>query len=78
MQYIDIYGVMIQYITNNLDPTNYLLNFRIIAINELCPKVIVRFTLKNITNTLSKIWTQIIKGESLEDLFDCVCAAVEM
>ena len=34
----DIYGVIIQYITDHLDPANYLLNFGIKPINELCPK----------------------------------------
>ena len=77
-QYTDIYGVIIQYITDHLDPTYYLLNFGIIAINDLCPKAIIRFTLKNIRNNLSKSWTQVIEGETLEDLFDCVYAAVEM
>ena len=77
-QYADIYGVIIQYIADHLDPTNYLLNFSIIAINELCPKDIIRFTLKNIRNNLSKSWTQVIEGETLEDLFDCVYTAVEM
>ena len=48
------------------------------AINELHPKIIVRFTLKNIRNNLSKSWTQIIEGETLEDLFDHVYVAVEM
>ena len=73
-----IYGVILQYITDHLGPTNYLLNFQIIALNELCPKVIIRFTLKNIRSNLSKSWTQAIEGEMLEDLFDCVYAAVEM
>ena len=77
-QYTDIYGVIIQCITDHLDPTNYLLNFGIIAINELCPKVIIRFTLKNIRNNLSKSWTQAIEGETLGDLFNHVYAAVEM
>ena len=77
-QYTDVYGVIIQYITDHLDPTNYLLNFGIIAINELHPKVIIKFTLKNIRNNLSKSWTQIIAGEMLEDLFDHVYAAVEI
>ena len=72
--YTDIYGVIIWYITNHLDPTNYLLNFGIIAINELHPKVIIRFTLKNIR----KGWTQTIEGETLKDLFDHAYAAVEM
>ena len=76
--YTDIYGVIIQYIADHLYPTNYLLNFRSIAINELHPKVIIKFTLKNIRNNLSKSWTQMIEGETLEGLFDCVYAAVEM
>ena len=45
-QYTDVYGVIICYITEHLDPTNYLLNFGIIALHELRPKVILRFTLK--------------------------------
>ena len=77
-QYTDIYSVIIWYITDHLDHTNYLLNFGIIAITELHPKVIIRFTLKNIRNNLSKSWTQAIEGETLEDLFDHVYAAVEM
>ena len=57
-------------ITNYLDPTNYLLNFGIIVLNELRPKVIIKFTLKNIRNNLRKSWTQLLEGETLEDLFD--------
>ena len=76
-QYTDIYSV-IRYIADHLDPTNYLLNFGIIAINELHPTVIIKFTLKNIRNNLSKSWTQVIEGETLEDLFNHVYAAVEM
>ena len=57
--YMDVYGVIIQYITDHLDPTNYLLNFGIIALHELRPKVIIRFTLKNIRNNLRKSWTQL-------------------
>ena len=76
--YTDVNSVIVWYIADHLDPTNYLLNFGIIAINELCPKVIIRFALKNIRNDLRKSWTQIMEGETLEDLFDCVYAAVEM
>ena len=77
-RYTDVYGVIIQYITDHLDPINYLLNFGKIALNELRPKVIKRFTLKNIRNNLRKSWTQLLEGETLEDLFDCVNRAVEM
>ena len=62
-QYTDVYGVIIQYITDHLDPTNYLLNCGIIALHELRPKVIIRFTLKNIMNNLRKSWTQLLEGE---------------
>ena len=77
-RYIDIYGVIIHYITDHLDPTNYLLNFSIVALHELRPKVIIRFTLKNIRNNLRQSWTQLLQEEILEDLFDGVYSAVEM
>ena len=67
-----------QHITDHLDCTNYLLHFGIIVINELSPKVIIRFTLKNIRNNLRKSWTQLIEGETLEDIFDHAYEAVEM
>ena len=74
----DVYRVIIWYITDHLDSTNYLLNFGIIALHELRPKVIIRFTLKNIRNNLRKSWTQLLEGETLEDLFDGVYGTVEM
>ena len=33
-RYTDVYGDIICYITEHLDPTNYLLNFGIIALHE--------------------------------------------
>ena len=77
-RYTDVYGVVIHYITDHLDPTNYLLNFGIIALHETNPKVIIRFTLKNIRNNLKHSWTQLLQGEMLEELFDGVHGTVEM
>ena len=77
-QYTDVYGVIIHYITKHLDPINYLLHFGIIALHELRPKVILRFTLKNIRNNLKQSWTQLLEGETLEDLFYGVYGAVEI
>ena len=77
-RYTDVYGVIICYITEHLDPTNYLLNFGIIALHETRPRVILRFTLKNIRNNLKQSWTQLLQGETLEDLFDGVYGAVEI
>ena len=65
------------YITNNLDPTNYGLNFGIIALHEVRPRVIIRFTLKNTRNNRKMSWTQLLAGETLEELFECVYETVE-
>ena len=54
-QYTDVYGVIIWYITDHLDPTNYLFNFGIIVLNELRPKVIIRFTLKILEIILERV-----------------------
>ena len=53
------------------------LNFSIIALHETRPKVIIRFTLKNTRNNMKKSWTQLLEGETLEDLFDSVYETVE-
>ena len=55
---MDVYEVIIHYITNHLDPTNYVLNFGIIALHETRPKVIIRFTLKNTRNNMKESGTQ--------------------
>ena len=77
-RYMDVYEVIIRYITNHLDPINYGLNFGIIALNEVRTRVIVRFTLKNTRNNRKESWTQLLAGETLEDLFDNVYEAVEV
>ena len=76
--YSDVYGVIIHYISEHLDPTNYLLNFGIIALHGIRPRVVLRFTLKNIRNNLKQSWTQLLQGETLEDLFDGVYGAVKI
>ena len=76
-RYTDVYEVIIHYITNHLDPTNYMLNFGIIALHETRPKAIIRFTLKNTRNNMKESWTQLLEGETLEDLFDSVYETVE-
>ena len=62
-RYTDVYEVIISYITNNLDPTNYGLNFGIIALHEVRPRVIIRFTLKNTRNNRKTSWTQLLAGK---------------
>ena len=47
------------------------------ALHETRLKAIIRFTLKNTRNNLRKSWTQLLEGETLEDLFDSVYGTVE-
>ena len=77
-RYTDVYDVIICYITNHADPTNYMLNFGIIALHEVRPRVIVRFTLKNSRNNRKISWTHLLASETLEDLYDNVYEAVEV
>ena len=70
-RYMDFYDIIIHYITNHADPTNYMLNFGIIALHEVRPRVIVR-------NNRKISWTQLLAGETLEDLYDNVYEAVEV
>ena len=76
-RYTDIYAVIIHYITTHLDPTNYMLNFGIIALHKVRPRVIIRFTLKNTRNNRKQTWTQLIAGETLDELFENVFEVVE-
>ena len=71
------YAVIICYITTHLDPTNYLLNFGILALHEVNPRVIIRFTLKNIRNNRKQMWTQLIASETLDELFENVFEVIE-
>ena len=77
-RYTDVYAVIIHYITTHLDPTNYMLNFGIIALHEVGPRVIIRFTLKNTRNNRKQTWTQLIAGETLDELFENIYEVVEV
>ena len=77
-RYTDVYAVIIHYITIHLDPTNYVLNFGIIALHEVRPRVIIRFTLKNTRNNRKQTWTQLIAGETLDELFENIFEVVEV
>ena len=77
-RYTDVYAVIIRYITTHLDPTNYVLNFGIIALHEVRPRVMIRFTLKNARNNRKQTWTQLTAGETLDELFENVFEVVEV
>ena len=74
---MDVYAVIIHYVTTHLDPTNYVLNFGIIVLHEVSPRVIIRFTLKNTRNNRKINWTQLLAGETLDELFESVFEVIE-
>ena len=47
---------------------NYKLNWGIVAIAAVTPRVIVRFTLKNVHTNRSKMWTTVLVGETIAHL----------
>ena len=55
-----------------------MLNFGIIALHEVRPRVIIRFTLKNTRNNRKQTWTQLIAGETLDELFENIFEVVEV
>ena len=46
--YTDVYRALVDYVTQNMKDGNYKLNWGIVAIAAVTPRVIVRFTLKNV------------------------------
>ena len=79
-QYLEIYGCLCSHnllYYYSFRSYNYLLNFGIVALHEVNPRVIVRFTLKNTRNNRKHTWTQLIAGATLDELFQNVFEVVE-
>ena len=75
--YDDIYGVVIQYIHEQLIPQNLALNFGVIALCETSPKVFVRFTLKDLNTNRSRQWEVQLEGETVQELTHALHMSVE-
>ena len=66
--YTDVYHSLGDYVVQDLKDGTYKLNWGIIAIAELMPRVIVHFTLQNISNNHGKMWTTVLVGETIAQL----------
>ena len=66
--YTDVYRALVNYVVQDLKDGAYQLNWGILAIAELTPRVIVWFTLRNISNNHSKMWTTVLVGETMAQL----------
>ena len=63
--YTDIYKAIIKYIDTDLQNTDYVLNFGVVAIATQSPQASVKFCLKNIQTNKQKRWTLLLMGETL-------------
>ena len=74
--YTDIYKAIIKYIDNDLQNTDYILNFGVVAIATQTPRASVKFCLKNIQTNKQKQWTLLSTGETILALEANVRASV--
>ena len=58
--YTDVCHALVDYVVQDLKDGTYKLNWGIVAIAELTPRVIVCFTLQNVSNNHSKMWTTVL------------------
>ena len=66
--YTDVYKALVDYVTQDLKDRTFKLNWGIVAIAALTPRVIVCFTLRNVHNNHSKMWTTVLVGETMAHL----------
>ena len=74
--YTDVYHALVDYIVQDLKDGTYKLNWGIVAIVELTPRVIVQFTLWNVSNNHSKMWTTSLVGATMAQLTVSACNQV--
>ena len=63
--YTDIYKVIMKYIDTDLQNTDYILNFGVVAIATQSPRASVKFCLKNVQTNKQKWWMLLLTGETL-------------
>ena len=64
----DVYHALIDYVIQDLKDGTYKLNWGIVAIAELTPRVIVHFAVRNVNTNQSKMWTTVLVGETMAQL----------
>ena len=74
--YTVVYHSLVDDVNQDLKDGTFKLNWGIVAIAELTPRVIVHFTLRNVHNNHSKIWTSVLVGEAMAQLMISMCDQV--
>ena len=74
--YTDIYKAIIKYIDTDLQNTDYILNFSVVAIATQSPQASVKFCLNNVQTNKQKWWMLLLTGETILALEANVRASV--
>ena len=74
--YTDVYRSLVEYVNQDLKDRTFKLNWGIVAIAELMPRVIVHFTPRNVHTNHSKSWTSVLVGETMAQLTISMCEQV--
>lgn len=75
--YDDVYQTIVKYIHLDLNQTQYVLNFSVIALCITNPRAMVRFTLQSLNTNQCHQWETILNGYNLEELYNSVYTKVE-
>ena len=74
--YTDIYKAIVKYIDNDLQNTDYILNFGVVVIATQTPQASVKFCLKNVQTNKQKWWALLLTEETILALVANVRASV--
>ena len=74
--YTDIYKAIMKYIDTDLQNTDYVLNFGVVAIATQSPQSSVKFCLKDVQMNKQKWWMLLLMGETILALEANVRASV--
>ena len=69
--YTNMYHALVDNVVEDLRDGMFKLNRGIVAIAELMPRDIVHFTLRNLSNNHSKMWTTTLVDETIAHLTAC-------
>ena len=66
--YTDVYHSLVNYVSQDLRDGAFKLNWGIVAIAELMPRVIIHFTLQNVNTNHGKTWANVLVRETMAQL----------
>ena len=74
----DIYWAVITFINQELQDTNFMLNFGVVTLSTHSNQALLKFKLLNLQTSRSTHWISMIMGETLEELTEEVKVLVQL